>query len=62
LPRWLWTGWCKDSGGCGVAWESAMNKRRAVRNLVTAGILITVALIGGIAALSSIHLVMSLPR
>ena len=39
-----------------------MNKRRAVRNLVTAGILIVVALIGGIAALSSIHLVMSLPR
>jgi hypothetical protein len=39
-----------------------MKKRRAVRNLVTAGILIAVALIGGIAALSSIHLVMSLPR
>jgi hypothetical protein len=39
-----------------------MNKRRAVRNMVTAGILITVALIGAIAALSSIHLVMSLPR
>ena len=39
-----------------------MNKRRAVRNMVTAGILITLALIGGITAVSSIHLVMSLPR
>ena len=42
--------------------EVAMNKRRAVRNLITAGILLAVALIGGIAAVSSIHLVMSLPR
>ena len=39
-----------------------MNKRRAVRNMVTAGILIALALMGGIAAVSSIHLVMSLPR
>jgi hypothetical protein len=39
-----------------------MNKRRAVRNMVTAGILIAVAVIGGVAAVSSIHLVMSLPR
>jgi hypothetical protein len=30
--------------------------------MITAGILIGLALIGGIAAVSSIHLVMSLPR
>ena len=39
-----------------------MDKRHARRNMITAGILIGVALIGGIAAVSSIHLVMSLPR
>ena len=44
------------------AGEVLMNKRRAVRNMITAGILIGLALIGGIAAVSSIHLVMSLPR
>jgi hypothetical protein len=39
-----------------------MDKRRAVRNMIMAGILLAVALIGGIAAVTSIHLVMSLPR
>lgn len=39
-----------------------MDKRHAKRNLITGLILFGVALIGGIAAISSIHLVMSLPR
>ncbi len=39
-----------------------MDKRHARRNLITGLILFGVALIGGIAAISSIHLVMSLPR
>jgi hypothetical protein len=40
----------------------AMNKRRAKRNMITAGILIVVLLVGGIAAISSVRLVLSLPR
>jgi hypothetical protein len=39
-----------------------MDKRRAKRNLITAGILIAVVVIGGIAAISSVRLVLSLPR
>ena len=39
-----------------------MSKRQALRNLVVAGILVAVALIGGIAAVSSVHLILSLPR
>jgi hypothetical protein len=39
-----------------------MNKRRVKRNLITAGLLVAVAVIGLIAALSSIHLILSLPR
>jgi uncharacterized membrane protein len=42
--------------------DGEMDKRQARRNLITGLILLTVALIGGIAAVSSIHLVMSLPR
>jgi hypothetical protein len=40
----------------------AMNKRRVRRNLVTAALLIGIAVIGLAAALSSIHLLLSLPR
>ena len=39
-----------------------MSKRQALRNLLVAGILVAVALIGGIAAVSSVHLILSLPR
>jgi len=39
-----------------------MDKRRARRNMITAGILIAVVVIGGIAAISSVRLVLSLPR
>jgi small-conductance mechanosensitive channel len=39
-----------------------MNKRRATRNMITAIILIAVVVIGGIAAISSVRLVLSLPR
>ena len=39
-----------------------MNKRRATRNMITAVILLGVVIIGGLAALSSIYLLMNLPR
>jgi len=39
-----------------------MDKRGAKRNLITAAILIGVLLIGGFAAISSVQLVLSLPR
>jgi len=40
----------------------AMDKRGAKRNLITAWILMAVLVIGGIAAISSVRLVLSLPR
>ena len=39
-----------------------MSKRQAVRNMLVAGILIAVILIGAVAALSSTHLILTLPR
>ena len=42
--------------------KTAMNKRRATRNIWTAVLLIGIILIGAAAALGSIYLVMSLPR
>lgn len=39
-----------------------MNKRAAIRNMIMAVVLVVVVVVGGIAAVESIHLVMSLPR
>jgi phosphopantothenoylcysteine synthetase/decarboxylase len=39
-----------------------MNKRRAIRNMIMAVLLVAVAITGGIVAVASIHLVLSLPR
>jgi hypothetical protein len=39
-----------------------MNKRHAIRNMIMAVLLVAVVVVGGIAAVASIHLVMSLPR
>jgi hypothetical protein len=39
-----------------------MNKKGARRNMITAGILLLVLVIGGVAAISSVRLVLSLPR
>jgi hypothetical protein len=39
-----------------------MSKRRAIRNMIVGVLLVAVVVVGGIAAVASIHLVMSLPR